>query len=298
MTSAETIREITRKHVVENNGVAMGQCLSAVGWVGGTVPELPGHKNIIELSMDDTSGSGLTVGYALAGRWPIFISRYQGFMHFNQAFFTNYAAKAKEMWGYSVPIFIRAISMEGSIGPVAGSSHHGMITRMPGIDVCAPVTPEEYHQVYKNWRKYGGPLYVSEHRRSFPIDYETPNILKSAADITLFPISAARLNAIEAAKTLEKEGIICNIVHLMWLKPFFVEPEIVSALAKSEHGGLVIDTDFENGVSKCIALDIMEATNKKIRVLGLEEKTAGFAAHLDNLPPSSEKICKKVKEII
>ena len=39
MTVAETIREITRKHLA-GGGVALGQCLTAVGWVGGTVPEL------------------------------------------------------------------------------------------------------------------------------------------------------------------------------------------------------------------------------------------------------------------
>ena len=37
-TVAETIREITQKHMDQNQGYVIGQCLSAVGWVLNTVP--------------------------------------------------------------------------------------------------------------------------------------------------------------------------------------------------------------------------------------------------------------------
>ena len=36
----ETIKETIRYHLKTKNGLVMGQCLTAVGWVGGTVPEL------------------------------------------------------------------------------------------------------------------------------------------------------------------------------------------------------------------------------------------------------------------
>src|SRR3989338_8589123 len=121
MTTGETIREITRKHILENNGVVLCQALTAAGWVANTVPQLLVHPNLIELSIEDTSNPGITVGYALAkegekpGR-PIYICRYQGFMWYNASPFVNHAAKAKEMWGYKVPVFIRSIAMEGGIG--------------------------------------------------------------------------------------------------------------------------------------------------------------------------------------
>ena len=298
MTSAETIREITRKHLTENNGVILGQCLSAVGWVGRTFPEIPDHPNMIELSMDDTSGCGIAVGYALAGRKPIFICRYQGFMWYNAADFVNYAAKAKEMWGYKVPIFIRSIAMEIGAGPVAGGSHHGMIMRMPGIPVCAPMTPEEYRSVWDYFMKHDEPLYVSESRKGFAINREMPDITHDNADITLLPISSARLNAFEAVKILEKQGIKCNVIQLIWLKPFVVNDKMIDLLGNSRFGGIVIDTDYENGASKCIAFDIMQKTNKPTQVIGLEERSAGFAPHLDNPPPSTEKIVNKVRQIV
>lgn len=298
MTTAETIKKITREHLEKNKGVALGQCLTAVGWVGGTVPEMKEEEGITELSMADVAGGGIAVGLALAGRRPIYIVRYQGFQWYNAATVLNYAAKSKDMWNIPCPIFVRSIAMEGAIGPVAGSSHHGIFHRMPGITIVSPMTSGEYQAAWDHFMTHDDPMYASEHRKSFAVDYETPNVIHPKADITLFPISVTRFAAIEAEKLLAKEGIVANIVHLVWLKPFIAGDEIKNALAGSAHGGLVLDDDFENGVAKSLAFDMMHATGKPVRALGLEERSAGFAPRLDNLPPSAEKIAERVKQIV
>lgn len=296
-TFAETVAEITRIHLKENNGVALGQCLTAVGWVGGTVPRLTQEEGLVELSMADVSGGYIACGYAYEGRRPIYIVRYQGFQWFNAPGYLNYAAKAKEMWGTPCPIFVRSIAMDGGIGPVASGSHHGIATRMPGIKVCAPMTPLEYHLVWNRFTQDNDPYYVSEHRRSFSIDYEIADLLYLNSDIVLFPISSTRLNAIEAETRLSREKIQCSIIHLLWLKPFIVSEKICEQLERAKYGGLVIDGDYENSTAKCIAYDMMKKTGKRVDVLCLEEKVAGFAPQCDNLPPTSEKIYNKVKEI-
>lgn len=302
MTLAQTICETTRNHCLKNNGVVMGQCLDMAGNVAGTVPSLTEEQGLLELSMADVMASGIAVGYALGGRWPIFVTRYQGFQWFNAPFFTNYAAKCKELWDYDCPIFIRSIGMDGSagptIGPVASCSHHGMFTRVNGVKVFAPMTPGEWLSGWDLWRKTGGPIYCSEYRRGFAITDEMPDIVRPDADITLLAISSTRLNALEAIPRLETEGIICNLVHLVWLKPFSVDERILNPLENSKFGGLVLDSDFENGLSKCIAFDIMQKTSKPVGVLGLEDRTAGFAPHLDNLPPTPAKICQFIKHMV
>ena len=299
MTLAQTICETTRNHCLKDKGVVMGQCLDMAGNVAGTVPSLTEEQGLLELSMADVMASGIAVGYALGGRWPVFVTRYQGFQWFNAPFFANYAAKCKELWNYDCPIFIRSIGMDGSagptIGPVASCSHHGIFTRVNGVKVFAPMTPREWLSGWDLWKKTGGPVYSSEYRRGFTLTDEMPDIVRPDADITLLAISSTRLNALEAIPMLEKEGIICNLVHLVWLKPFSVDEKILDPLEKSKLGGLVLDSDFENGVSKSIAFDIMQKTSKKVRVLGLEDRTAGFASYLDNLPPTPAKICQFIK---
>ena len=302
LTLAQTICETTRIHCLERNGVVMGQCLDMAGNVAGTVPSLTREQGLLELSMADVMASGGAVGVALAGKWPIFVTRYQGFQAFNGALFKTYAAKCKELWGYKCPIFIRSIGMDGSggvtIGPVASCAQHGEFIRIPGMTVVAPVTPNEWLSCYYWWLEHGGPIYCSEYRRCFPLNEELPHILQSNADITIYPISATRLDAIEARKRLRQDGIICNIVNVVWLKPYQETELMLDSLSESKHGGLVLDTDFENGASKCIATDLMLKSHKKVHVLGLEERTAGFAKHLDNLPPTTEKIVDYVKRII
>jgi acetoin:2,6-dichlorophenolindophenol oxidoreductase subunit beta len=297
MTLAQKIEEITRKHLQEGNGLALGQCLTAVGWVAGTVPQLTEADGLVELATSDVSNGGVATGLALAGRRPIYIVRYQGFQWYNAASIVNYAGKSKEMWGVPCPVFVRSIAMEGAIGPVASNSHHSIYTRVPGVLVTAPATPGEYQQIWDHFMTHDDPMYVSEHRRCFPIDYEMPDVIHDEADITIFAISSTRMNAIEAVKELEKEGIVCNLVHLVWLKPFIVEERMKRALSTSKFGGLVLDGDYENGIAKTIAFDIIESVNKPVRVLALEERTAGFAPHLDNLPPTAAKISALVRKI-
>jgi pyruvate/2-oxoglutarate/acetoin dehydrogenase E1 component len=189
--------------------------------------------------------------------------------------------------------------MEGGIGPVAGSCHHSIFTRMPGMFVCAPFTPNEYREVWDWFMRHDEPLYVSEHRKSFNIDYEIKDIRYEYADITLFCISATRLYALEAVKVLREEyGLWVNLVNLVWLKPFAVKDEYIEMLNASKYGGLIIDDDFINGCMKTIAYDLMTKTKVPIGVLGLDERAAGFVASKDNLCPDTDKIVNKVTQII
>lgn len=298
MTVAETIKKITREHLLKNKGLALGQCLTAVGWVGGTVPELTQEDGLVELSMADVAGGGIAVGIALAQKRPIYIVRYQGFQWFNAPIILNYAAKSKDLWGIPCPIFIRSIAMDGGMGPVASGSHHSLYSRMPGVPICAPMTPKEYEMAWEYFMSHDDPLYVSEHRKSFAIDYEMEDRIQENVDITILAISSTRLNAIEAIKSLEKENVQCNLIHLFWLKPFVAAEKIINAINNSRFGALILDGDFENGILKSLAYDISQNVKKPISIMGLEERSAGFAPQCDNLPPTADKIYNRVKSII
>ena len=283
-TVAETIRESTRIHLTSNNGLLFGQCLEAVGWVGGTVPDCEG---IVELSMADVSGAGIAVGAALVGRKPIYVIRYQGFMWYDAAPLLNYAAKSKEMWNVPCPIFIRSIASEGA-GPVAGGSHHGMVMRMPGIKVFAPMTPNEWLEGWNYFLDHDEPVYCSEHRDSFKINYELKDVIKSDSKITLLPISAARLFTSFIPKA--------DVIGITWLKPFKVT-DVMKASLKKTGIGLIVDSDFEQS-GKSIAHTLMLETGVPVHVLGLEDNTAGFSKETDNGTPSVKRILEKIKEII
>ena len=296
-TVRDTIKEITRKHLTEGKGKCYGQCLTAVGWVGGTLPELYEEDGMVELSMADVAGGAIVTGTALAGSRSIYVVRYQGFQWYNAVSIVNYAAKSKEIWNRPCPVFVRSIAMEGGIGPVAGSSHHSLVHRMPGIKVVAPMTPGEYQNVYDSYMIDDDPYYISEHRKSYDNTEEFENIVYPQADFTIFPISITRLEMSKLIQLAEQENIKLNIIHQLWLRPFNIPFSWKLALDNSKYGGLVTDDDYVEGVASSIANELSLATGKKVHTLGLEPKTAGFYFQVDNLPPTAEKIIGKLKQI-
>jgi transketolase C-terminal domain/subunit len=296
-TVRETIKEITRKHLTEGLGKCYGQCLTAVGWVGGTLPEMYEEDGMVEFSMADVSNGSIATGIALAGGRPIYVVRYQGFQWYNLVSIVNYAAKSKEIWNRPCPIFVRSIAMEGGVGPVAGSSHHSLAHRMPGIKVISPMTPGEYEYAYDCFMNDDEPYYVSEHRKSYDNTEELENIILPKADFTIFPISITRLEMKKLVDLAKQENIKLNIIHQLWIKPFDIPFSWRLALDNSEFGGLVTDDDYVEGTASSIANELSLATGKKVYTLGLEPRTAGFHPSVDNLPPSAEKMIEKLKNI-
>jgi acetoin:2,6-dichlorophenolindophenol oxidoreductase subunit beta len=288
-TLRDTIKEITRLHLSKGY-LAFGQCLTAVGWVNGTVPELTAKDGLVELPMSDVMAGGVVVGAAIVGRRPIYIVRYQGFQWFNAPIIANYAGKSKELWGQSCPIFIRSLAMEGGIGPVAGSSHHGIFNRMPGVNIISPMTPNEYTIAYESFMNNDEPYYVSEHRKSYDVTNDFSDYYYEHADISIFAFSITRLEMIKLQKLLLEKNIYANIFHQLWMKPLKIEARQITYLDNSTYGGLVLDDDYANGLAKTVACDLMIKCSKKVRTLCIDEKAAGFSPHRDNLPPSAEKI--------
>ena len=294
----ETIKEITAYHLKKKNSQVFGQNLTGVGWVAGTLPKLYEKDGVIELPMADVAGGGIVTGSGLVNRRPIYIIRYQGYNWFNCTFIVNYACKSKEIWKIPCPIFIRGISSEGNIGPVSGSSHISIIYKMPGIKIYSPMSNNEYKKVYKKFIKNTDVFYISEHRKSYSNKKEFKNKVKKNMDIILMPISITRFSAEKAKKILESKGLKVGIIHLVDLKPFRIESSWIKAIKTSKYGVLMTDNDYADGILRVLAHKLNEKTDKKINVLGLDDRTAGHHSNVDNLPPDEKKIIKNVFKII
>ena len=293
-TVAETIKEISRKHLEEGNGLLIGQCISAVGWVNGTVPNC---KGIVELPMTESAGAGIAVGAAIVGRRPIYVVRFQDFMTLNGSPFINYAAKCMELHGRPAPVFIRALAADG-IGPVHSGILHGVFMHFPGFRVCAPMTPGEYAEAWRVFMANDDPMYVSEHRESFQNTEEMPDIIHQQADITLYGVSAPRLVLAKAADRLKADDITCDIVHIACLKPFEVTARLLDPLKRSGMG-LVVDATFEIcGAARSIAYELTQASGMPVRALGLLDRTKCLCPPLQNKAPDADGICRVVKNIL
>ena len=296
-TVADTIRRLTKEHLDSGRGMNIGQCLTAVGWVQNTIPEqIDGN---IELPMTDVAGAGFAVGIALMGKRPILVIRFQSLLWLNASPIVNHAAKSKELFGVPCPIFIRAIASEGGgQGPVHTNCYHSIFMHMPGISVVAPMTPREYVQVWDHYLAHDDPMLVSEHRRSYTSADELPDMIEKDAEITLFAISAARFEALNAIRLLKSKGIKANLVNLVWLKPFRLDDRLLSTL-NSSRCGIVIDSGYEIcGASQSIAYELMLASGKPVKAVGQFDYSPGAATHLENGTPKAERIFQAAEIMI
>ncbi|MBR9705301.1 hypothetical protein GOV12_07850 [Candidatus Pacearchaeota archaeon] len=295
-TLGETIREIIRIHLEENNGIIMGQCLSAVGWVNNTIPDT---KNIVELCMTDVAGGGIAAGAAIVGRRPILVLRFQDFVFLNSSMLVNFAAKRKDIFQKSCPVFIRSLATEGpGVGPVHSGVFHNIFMHMPGFRVVAPMTPLEYEKIWKEFMENDDPMYVSEHRISFNQTEEMKNIIHDDSKITIYGISSARLNVLEAYEILKNQGIKCNVIHLCNLKPLILTDEVLKPLIKTKLG-MVVDPCFEIcGASESVAYNLMKKTKMFVCALGAEDRSVGASVKYLNTTPATSKIVDKVKKLV
>ena len=68
--------------------------------------------------------------------------------------------------------------MEGDgIGPVASGCLHSVFMHPPGMKVVAPMTPVEYQDTWNDFCVNETPVFVSEHRSSYSISQEMPDII-------------------------------------------------------------------------------------------------------------------------
>ena len=299
ITVRDKIKQITLYHLKKKKSLIMGQCLSAVGWVGGTIPPLSEKDGVAELSMADVANGGIVTGAGLSNRRPIYVIRYQGFNWFNAPIIINYACKSKELWKTPCPIFIRGIAMEGSIGPVAGSSHYSLYYRMPGIKIISPMTPKEYQYAYDTFMRDNEVYYISEHRGSYDNRNELNDYLENKLDIILFAISITRFEVQKVKEILLKKNIKIGIANILWIKPFKIKNNWITSLKNSRFGGIILDDDYPGGVASDMAYKLMKLSNKKIEIMGLKDnQSAGFSKKSDNIPPDAKLIIDKVKSII
>jgi hypothetical protein len=97
---------------------------------------------------------------------------------------------------------------------------------------------------------------------------------------------------------LYREGIKVSVYHQRIIKPHNFSKSSLQALKECGRG-IVLDDDYEDGICSPIAHKLMmQADDSKVYCMGLENKSAGFAKHLDNLPPCKDKIVTKIHSLI
>jgi transketolase len=178
--------------------------------------------------------------------------------------FAVFCLRAYEQARLSVAYCNRNVKIVAShpgldVGPDGGSAQTlediAAFRAIPGMTVISPCDPIEMELATEAMLKFDGPVYMrtgrSPIRRVLDTDYKFEigkgRILRDGSDVSIVACGVEVARALDAAETLDKEGISARVVNISTIKPIDVEllircaketGSVVTAEDHNIHGGL------------------------------------------------------------
>jgi 2-oxoisovalerate dehydrogenase E1 component len=275
-----------------------------------------GEERVIDTPIAESSIAGLSLGLALAGKRPVAEIQFADFAHmaFNQV--TNEIAKFRYRsdgdWG--VPLVIRAPMG----GHVHGALYHSQSVEArfatPGLKIVIPSTPYEAKGLIFAAMRDPDPVLFFEHKRLYRMfkesvpkgEYLIPlgkaRTAREGEDISVFCYGLMVHYALEAARSLEKEGWSVEVVDLRTVYP--LDREAILASARKTGKCLVLYEDnFSVSIGSEVAAIIADQGWRWLdapvkRLGGLDVPAMPYAQPMeDYFMPNPEKVTAALREL-
>ncbi|MDY4165915.1 MAG: transketolase family protein [Fournierella sp.] len=167
-----------------------------------------------------------------------------------------------------------------------GASHQccedfALMRSIPGMVVLCPADDVEAKAAVKAAYEHEGPVYLRFGRLAVPVIHDEENfhfeigkgeVLKEGNDVALISTGLMTAEAVEAAKTLEAEGIHARVINLCTIKPL---DEALVLKAVNECGKIVTCEEHSviGGLGEAVCAVIAEAgTACKVKRVGVKDE--------------------------
>ena len=239
ITYAEAVREALCEEMRADPRVfLMGEDVGiyggAFGVTRGMVEEF-GEERVRDTPLSEHAITGAAAGAAMTGMRPVVEIMFSDFLTIALEQLANQAAKACYQFGgqASVPMVLRTA---GGSGTGAAEQHsqslEAWVCHVPGLKVVIPSTPADAKGLLKASIRDPNPVVFIEqkllYRRKGPVpdpaeDFAAPlgvaDIKRPGADLTIITYGRMSPLCLEAAASLEKEGIDAEVIDLRTLVP-------------------------------------------------------------------------------
>lgn len=235
-----------------------------VGAFGGSYREFDGlyqefgGERVRDTPVAEAASIGVAVGAAASGFRPLVSITYMDFLMLGFDPLINYAAKLRYKTGgqLTAPVVVKTTSGALGQGVAHAQCLEAWLMGVPGLRVVAASTPADAYGLLKTALRSDGPVVYIDHKRLFPIAGEVPDaetcipfgkaaVRRVGADVTITTHSFMVRVALQAAQTLESQGISAEVIDLRSLAPLDLDT-VASSVEKT--GALLT---LEEGQTAC-----------------------------------------------
>lgn len=201
----------------------------------------------------------------------------------------------------------------GLLTGLTGKTHQSLediaiFRTLANMTVLAPADSTEVGKMMKFAHEYDGPVYIRLARDPYPVifdeDYEfevgKAVQLKEGKDVTIISTGTQTSRSIEAAESLEKEGLSVAVVHMPTIKPLDREAIVKAA----ESTGAIVTAEEHSiygGLGSAVAEVLVEEKPVPMQRLGVRDRNTESAPNeelLEKFEITPRHIEKSVKEVL
>src|SRR3989304_6489070 len=217
-----------------------------------------GRERVIDTPISEEGFTGVAIGAAYMGLRPIVEFQFIDFIANAFNMITNFAAKSRYRWGGGVPLVLRGPTGGGvRAGPLHPQNPDRHFVHTPGIKVVVPATAHDAKGLMKAAIRDEDPVLYLEHkylyrrikeelpREDFVVPLGQAIVRRTGSDIVLITYGAMLYVALEAASSLEREGIDLEVIDLRSLVP--LDRETILASVRRGDKNIVTHADTHTG---------------------------------------------------
>jgi 2-oxoisovalerate dehydrogenase E1 component beta subunit len=317
-TYVDAIREGLREEMLRDErvfllGEDIGEYGGAFKATDGLIQQF-GEERVIDTPIAETAIVGAAVGAAMMGMRPVAEMQFADFISCAFDMITNFAAKSRYRTGVGVPLVIRGPSGGGVHGgPFHSQNPEAYFAHTPGLKVVQPATAYDAKGLIKAAIRDDDPVLFFEHKflyrrikEELPVgDYVVPigkaAVRRAGRDLSIITYGAMVWTALEAAKTLEAEGIDVEIVDLRTLFPMD-EATLLESVAKTNKAILLHEATRTGGIGAEIAAVLAERCfeyldGPLVRVTAPDTPVPYSPPLEEAFLPNPEKLCRAARAL-
>lgn len=310
-----TAEEMRRDESVYLIGEDVGRWGNLFGASAGLLEEF-GPERIRDSPISEAAMTGCAIGSALYGQRPIAEIMYIDFITIAMDQMINHGVKYHQLSNgqVRVPVVFRT---QGGVGMRNSSQHsqslENWFVNVPGLIVVMPSTPADLRGLLRSAVRSDNPVLLIEHKSlyftrgevpdgDYTIPFGVADVKRPGDDVTIIATSWMVLQALAAARTLEGEGVSCEVIDPRTLWPLDKQT-LVDSVKRTGHCVVVTEAPEEGGWSGEAASVIHENCFAELRapvkrVCGMRTGIP-YGTELEKaVVPDASRICDAVRELL